>query len=88
LVTLATFWCLVAALTGHWQAAVAGETIRLAAAAAAMAATGEKNYLRLVVVPFRDLFGFAVWCAGLLGDTVEWRGLRFHLRRDGRIDPI
>jgi ceramide glucosyltransferase len=88
LVTLATFWCLVAAFTGHWQAAVAGEAIRLAAAAAAMAATGDHNYLRLFLVPFRDLFGFAVWCAGMAGDTVEWRGLRFHLRRDGRIDPI
>jgi len=88
LVTLATFWCLVAALTGHWQVAVAGEAIRLMAAAAAMAATGDHNYLSLALVPFRDLFGFAVWCAGMTGDTVEWRGLRFHLRRDGRIDPI
>jgi ceramide glucosyltransferase len=88
LVTLATFWCVVAALTGHWQVAVAGEAIRLAAAAAAMAATGDNNYLRLALVPFRDLFGFAVWCAGMAGDTVEWRGLRFHLQRDGRIDPI
>ncbi|HVW11284.1 MAG TPA: bacteriohopanetetrol glucosamine biosynthesis glycosyltransferase HpnI [Bryobacteraceae bacterium] len=88
LVTLATFWCVVAALAGYWQVALAGEAIRLVAAAAAMAATGDNNYLRLFLVPFRDLFGFAVWCAGILGDTVEWRGLRFHLRRDGRIDPI
>src|SRR6185312_16342098 len=38
LVTLATFWCVIAALTGHWQVALGGEAIRLAAAAAAMAA--------------------------------------------------
>jgi ceramide glucosyltransferase len=88
LVTLATFWCLVAAFAGHWQVALIGEAVRLAAAAAAMAATDDSNYLRLFLVPFRDLFGFAVWCAGMAGDTVEWRGLRFHLRRDGRIDPI
>jgi ceramide glucosyltransferase len=88
LITLATFWCLIAALAGHWQVALAGEAIRLTAAASAMAATGDGNYLRLALVPFRDLFGFAVWCAGMAGDTVEWRGLRFHLRRDGRIDPI
>jgi ceramide glucosyltransferase len=88
LVTLATFWCVVAAFAGHWQAALAGEAIRLTAAAAAMYATGDGGYLRLLLVPFRDLFGFVVWCAGIAGDTVDWRGLRFHVRRDGRIDPI
>jgi hypothetical protein len=36
-------------------------------------------------MPFRDLFGFAVWVAGLFGEEVEWRGQRLRLRRDGRI---
>jgi len=88
LVTQATFWCLVAALSGHVKAALAGELVRLAAAAAAMWAAGDGNLTRLALVPFRDLFGFAVWCGGMMGSTVEWRGLRFHLRRDGRIDPV
>ena len=87
LVTQATIWCVVAALMGHWKIALAGEAVRLMAAAAAMSALGAGGMQRLVMVPLRDLFGFAIWCGGLAGSTVEWRGLRFHLRRDGRIEP-
>jgi len=35
----------------------------------------------------RDLFGFAVWLAGLFGDSVVWRGQTLRLRPDGRIAP-
>jgi len=38
-------------------------------------------------MPFRDLWGFAVWAAGLAGSTVEWRGRRLRLDREGRIRP-
>lgn len=88
LVTQVTFWCLIAALAGHWKIAVAGELCRLASAAAAMWATGDENWSALALVPLRDLFGFAVWCAGMAGNSVEWRGIRFRLRRDGRIEPV
>jgi ceramide glucosyltransferase len=88
LVTQATFWCVVAVLAGYWKVAVIGEAIRLLAALAAMIATGDGRLYRIVAVPFRDLFGFAVWCGGMVGSTVEWRGFRFHLLRDGRIKPI
>ncbi len=86
LVTQATFWCVIATAAGHWKIALAGETVRLLAALAAMWASGSGEMYRIVLVPFRDLFGFAVWCGGLMGGTVEWRGVRFHLRRDGRIE--
>ena len=34
-----------------------------------------RDALRLCwLVPARDLFGFAVWMAGLFGDSVMWRG--------------
>jgi ceramide glucosyltransferase len=36
-------------------------------------------------IPFRDLWGFAIWVCGLSGDTVEWRGARMHLSPDGKI---
>lgn len=85
LVTQATFWCLVAALAGYWKVAVIGEAIRLLAALAAMIAAGDGRLYRILAVPFRDLFGFAVWCGGMIGNTVEWRGLRFRLLPDGRI---
>jgi len=42
--------------------------------------------LRLwLLIPLSDLFGFAVWCAGLFGRTVEWRGRRLQLDSEGRI---
>jgi ceramide glucosyltransferase len=85
LVTQATFWCVVAALMGHWKIALAGEAVRLVAALAAMSAVGDSRLYRVAAVPLRDLFGFAVWCGGMVGSTVEWRGLRFHLRPDGTI---
>ncbi len=88
LVTQATFWCALAAAAGQWKVALAGEAVRLLAAAAAMWAAGGGGWYRLVLVPVRDLFGFAVWCGGMGGDTVEWRGLRFRLRPDGRIEPV
>ena len=36
-------------------------------------------------MPLRDLFGFAVWLAGLFGHTVEWRDRKLRLGPDGRI---
>ena len=38
-----------------------------------------------ILIPVRDLWGVAVWAAGLFGDTVEWRGRRLRLDRRGRI---
>lgn len=85
LITQATFWCVIAAAFGYLRVALVGEAIRLFAALAAMWAAGDGRLYRLAFVPFRDLFGFAVWCGGIAGTTVEWRGLRFQLRRDGRL---
>ena len=33
------------------------------------------------MLPFRDCFGLLVWAWSYAGDTVIWRGERFHLRR-------
>jgi ceramide glucosyltransferase len=40
----------------------------------------------LWLVPLRDFFGLGFWVWSFAGDTVVWRGERFHLR-DGRITP-
>jgi ceramide glucosyltransferase len=84
-ITQATVWCLMAALLGHPRFAAAGLAVRLGAAFFALRALGQAGILRLAAVPFRDLFGFAVWIAGLFGNIVEWRGTRFRLLPDGRI---
>jgi ceramide glucosyltransferase len=88
LVTQATFWCIVAACAGYWRLALAGLVVRLIAAGCSLSALGERWVGRIAAVPLRDLFGLAVWFAGLGGREVEWRGLRFRLSRDGRITPV
>jgi ceramide glucosyltransferase len=88
LVTQATFWSIVAAACGYWRIALAGLAVRLMAALASMSAMGEKWDARLLMIPFRDLFGLAVWAAGMVGREVEWRGIRFRLLADGRIQRI
>ena len=88
LVSQATFWCLIAAGLGHWRIALAGLIVRLLAAAAGIVALGDGNLAGVAAVPLRDLFGFAVWAAGIAGRQVEWRGIRFRLLADGRIRPV
>lgn len=78
-VTQLTFWCLAAALAGQTRAALAGLIVRL------VAAGFYTSPLTLPFVPFRDLFGTAVWAAGMGGNTVEWRGMKFRLSRDGKL---
>lgn len=39
----------------------------------------------LWLVPIRDLLGTALWIAGFFGNTVVWRGRRFHVGSGGRI---
>lgn len=85
LVTQATFWSLAATVAGFPAVGLAGLLVRLLAAAAAMWALRVQGYGALLFVPLRDLFGFAVWCGALSGNTVEWRGQRFRLLKDGRI---
>ena len=80
-VTQLSFWCLAAAMAGQTRVALAGLVVRL------VAAGFYTNWQTLPFVPFRDLFGMAVWAAGIAGNTVEWRGMKLRLSLDGRIRP-
>jgi ceramide glucosyltransferase len=86
-VTHATFWALVAMAAGEWQAGCAALAVRLAAGV--LVGAGILGYRRawsdFWAMPLRDLFGFAVWVAGLFGSRVEWRGERLRLQPDGTI---
>ena len=86
-ITQATFWALVAAIAGYWQVAVAVTGVRIVAATliAGLVLKDRPSVRRWWLIPFRDLFGFAVWLAAVFGRTVEWRGLRLRLTPDGRI---
>ncbi|MBW4634010.1 MAG: bacteriohopanetetrol glucosamine biosynthesis glycosyltransferase HpnI [Iphinoe sp. HA4291-MV1] len=37
------------------------------------------------IVPLRDLIGFVIWCCGLFGSTIEWRGRRLRLTKGGEL---
>ena len=39
------------------------------------------------LLPLADLASLVVWALGLFGDSVEWRGRRYRLSRDGRLIP-
>jgi ceramide glucosyltransferase len=86
-VTHATLWALVALAAGAWQIALAVMAVRMAAGVLTSAAVlGERQILSdFWLIPARDLWGFAVWVAGLFGDTVQWRDKTLRLSRDGKI---
>ncbi len=86
-ITYATLWAVVAAALGMWKIAIAILLIRmLMAIEAGWFKMRSPDVLRLFyLIPVRDLFGVAVWIAGLFGNTVIWRGRKLHLDREGRI---
>ena len=89
LVTHGTLWSLVAIAAGAWPVGVAALVIRmLAGILVGWGVLGDPAALRRAYwIPFRDLWGFAVWVCGLFGSTVEWRGARMRLSPDGKILP-
>jgi ceramide glucosyltransferase len=45
-----------------------------------------KKYFWLI--PVWDILHFAIWCAGLFGTTVEWRGQQLKLTKEGKLIPL
>lgn len=86
-VTFATLWAVVAAAFGRWDLAWTLLAVRMAMAiGAGWFVMRSRDVLRLwFLIPLRDLYGAAVWCAGLFGNSVLWRGQRLRLDREGRI---
>ena len=87
LATQAAFWSLVAGLAGSWWVALAVMGVRVATGlVVGRVLLGDRQVSRYwYLIPFRDLWGFAIWLAGLSGDTVEWRGQMLRLSADGKI---
>jgi ceramide glucosyltransferase len=40
------------------------------------------------LVPVKDLLQAAIWAIAFCGNTIEWRGRKMRLRRDGNLEPI
>jgi len=86
-VTHATLWALVALAARQWWAAALALGLRMAAGLVVGAGVlhDRRVALDFWLMPLRDLFGFAVWLAGLFGHTVQWRDRELRLDPDGRI---
>jgi ceramide glucosyltransferase len=87
LATQAAFWSVIAAVAGHWWIALAVIGARLAAGlVVGRGVLRDRQVSRFwYLMPLRDLWGFAVWVAGLSGDTVDWRGQKLRLSADGKV---
>lgn len=85
--TNATLWAAVMATFGRWDLAAMLLAVRLVMAWTAgwMVIRSREVLFLWWLVPVRDAFAFAVWLAGLLGDSVVWGGQRLDLDREGRI---
>jgi ceramide glucosyltransferase len=69
-----------------WAALPIALSVRSIVAWQAARLMGQRRRRYLVWLPVRDLMSAVVWAAGLFGKTVAWRGQRFVLRRDGRLE--
>jgi len=91
LVTFGLPWALAAALfagAAGWSlallAAVAAARFASAALLCGPILNDRRSMRELWLIPVRDVVGVAVWFASFAGDTVIWRGERFHLK-DGKL---
>lgn len=72
-----------------WQVLVVSAVVRWLVAALITKSTGDIASRRwLLWLPIRDLFSTLVWLAGGLGRLIVWRGDRYILRSDGRMEPL
>jgi len=86
-ITYASLWVVVAALFGIWWVALPLLAIRFAMAiTCGWFLLGARDvWKHCYAIPLRDLWGVAVWGAGLVGHEVIWRDQKLRLDREGRI---
>jgi ceramide glucosyltransferase len=86
-ITCASLWALIAALFGLWWIALPLFAIRFAMAITCgwflLGASDVWKYC--YAIPLRDLWGAAVWGAGLVGHGVVWRDQKLELDAQGKI---
>ena len=86
-ITNASLWALAALASGWWWTAASLLSVRLTmgliVGVGVLHCPLTARYWFLI--PFRDLWGFCVWLAGLWGSDVVWRDRILRLNRDGTI---
>lgn len=83
----ATLWAVLLAAAGFPRPALGLAGLRMASGVlTARLILGDRRILSdFLLIPLRDLWGMAIWVAGLFGRTVEWRGRRLRLDKEGKI---
>jgi len=72
-----------------WQALAVSLAVRWLVAYLVSGYTGDSESRRwLLWLPARDLLSALLWLVGGLGRHIVWRGERFVLRSDGRMQPV
>lgn len=85
-ITYASLWVVIAALFGLWWIALPLLAIRFAMAMACGRFLLARDVWKYCyAIPLRDLWGVAVWSAGLVGHKVVWRDQKLRLDREGKI---
>jgi ceramide glucosyltransferase len=86
-ISYASLWVLIAALFGLWWIALPLLAIRFAMAiACGWFLLGARDVWKYCyAIPLRDLWGVAVWGAGLVGHSVVWRDQKLELDGEGKI---
>ena len=87
ILTNASLWATLGILAGLWQPAMLLLAFRCAVGAFAGIAVLDCTVTRTYwwLIPARDLFGAAVWAAGLAGSRVRWRDRLITIDAAGRI---
>ena len=86
-ITNASLWAAVALLAGWWSVALSLLALRVTVGCTAGLAILRDPITASLwwLMPFRDLWGFAVWIAGTTGQRVMWSGKSQLLDSQGRI---
>lgn len=80
--------CFTPAWPLAWVALPVSLAVRAAAAWRCAVLLGQKERRYLLLLPIRDVMTLAVWCAALVGRRITWRGQKFLLCRDGRLEAV
>ena len=85
---LAVLFC--AAIPAWWPVLIVTGAFRAAAArvTAIRILQDPLTAARWWLVPVQDLLGFLLWTVAFFGNTILWRGRKYHLLRDGKFRPI